>query len=100
MGTFDEALEILKDTGPEYGGGLANHGPMAAEALVALGRPEAVVPWTEVYRKHLSAAPARRKAVEAKDFTAALGDMSRFADWAVFFENELKEAPWSEVVRR
>ena len=34
---MDEVLEILSDTGPEYGdNGLANHGPMAAEALVVM----------------------------------------------------------------
>ena len=38
-GTFDEALECLRGAGSEVAGGVApNHGPMAAEALVALGR--------------------------------------------------------------
>ena len=46
-GEIDEALELLEGTGPEYSGGLANHGPMAAEALIALSRPEAVVPWVK-----------------------------------------------------
>ncbi len=35
---MDEVLDILKDTGPEWNGPLANHGPMAAEAIVTLGR--------------------------------------------------------------
>jgi hypothetical protein len=26
MATIDDALEVLKDTGPEFGGGLSNHG--------------------------------------------------------------------------
>ena len=39
---IDEALTILQGYGPEYGGGLSNHAPMAAEALVALRRPEAL----------------------------------------------------------
>ena len=29
---LDEALEILEPYGPEYRGGLTNHGPMAVEA--------------------------------------------------------------------
>ena len=41
---LDEALERLARKGPEYGGGLSNHGPMAAEALVALGRARACSP--------------------------------------------------------
>ena len=51
--TIDEALELLEETGPEFGGGLANHGPMAAEALFVLGRGEAVVPWVERYKRRL-----------------------------------------------
>jgi hypothetical protein len=47
---LDEALERFRGTGPEYGGGLANHGPMAAEALVAMGRTEAVPQWVEAYQ--------------------------------------------------
>ena len=46
--TIDDVLEILASTGPEYGDrGLANHGPMAAEALFALDRPDAAIPWVE-----------------------------------------------------
>ncbi|MCI0444236.1 hypothetical protein L0152_13625, partial [bacterium] len=50
---MDEALEMLAATGPEYQGGLANHGPMASEALIAMGRPDAVVNWVERYKKSL-----------------------------------------------
>src|SRR5262250_610084 len=50
---MEDALELLAPTGPEYAGRLANHGPMAAEALVELSRPDAVVPWVEKYRKRL-----------------------------------------------
>ncbi len=35
--TFDDILEQLLTFGPSYAGGLSNHGPMAAEALVSLG---------------------------------------------------------------
>jgi hypothetical protein len=36
---LDGTYERLSDTGPEYGGGLSNHGPMAAEALLRLVAP-------------------------------------------------------------
>ena len=42
--TIDEVLDILHRTGPDLVGGNSNHGPMAAEALFALGRPDAVLP--------------------------------------------------------
>ena len=39
--TIDEMLDLLSYAGAELGSGNANHGPMAAEALFALGRDEA-----------------------------------------------------------
>jgi hypothetical protein len=57
-GALDLALERLARTGPEYRGGLANHGPMAAGALVALGRPDVVARWVDAYAVHLD--PPRR----------------------------------------
>jgi hypothetical protein len=47
---LEHALSLLAQSGPSSSGGLSNHGPMAAEALVSLGRPDAVVPWVERYR--------------------------------------------------
>ena len=95
---FDEALELLKGRGPEYGGGLANHGPMAAEALVALGRTDAVVPWVSAYRRRLDVLPAAWKPLTEADWRAALGDPRHAGDWARFFEAQLAEKPWPEVV--
>jgi hypothetical protein len=45
-GTLDEAYRRLHVTGPEFGGWLSNHGPMAAEAMVrgGAGRPGAGLP--------------------------------------------------------
>ena len=45
--TLDEVLDILHRTGPDLVNGNSNHGPMAAEALFALDRPDAVLPWIE-----------------------------------------------------
>ena len=46
---LDEGLSRLAVTGPEFRGGLSNHGPMAAEALVRLGRADAVEHWLDGY---------------------------------------------------
>ena len=48
--TIDEVLDILHRTGPDLVGGNSNHGPMVAEALCALGRPDAVLPWIAGYK--------------------------------------------------
>src|SRR6202041_3907505 len=46
---LDEGLTRLAATGPEFRGGLSNHGPMAAEAMVRLGRADAVEGWLGGY---------------------------------------------------
>jgi hypothetical protein len=92
-GALDLALERFARTGPEYGGGLANHGPMAAEALVALGRPDAVARWVEGYASRLGPPPPARGPIPSAQWDTALGERGRVADWLVFFSRELAEAP-------
>jgi hypothetical protein len=95
---MDEALGMLSRTGPEYRGGLANHGPMAAEALVTLGRLEAVIPWVERYKRNLQDPPTPRDAITANNWREALGQYRRVGDWIAFFDRQLKEKPWSSVL--
>jgi hypothetical protein len=96
--TIDDALELLEDTGPEFAGGLANHGPMAAEALVVLGRTDALMPWVEKYRPRLQDHPSERKAITRGGGREALGDGARIGDWIAFFDRDLAERPWREVL--
>ncbi|MGD8397018.1 MAG: questin oxidase family protein [Candidatus Eiseniibacteriota bacterium] len=98
--TMDEILHVLRDTAPEFSGGLSNHGPMAAEALIALGRADVALAWAEVYRKRLEVRPSPRQRIEAGRWREALGDPTRWADWVVLFGGELAESSWHEVVRR
>ncbi|HEY6099517.1 MAG TPA: questin oxidase family protein [Anaeromyxobacter sp.] len=94
---FEDALEIIAVTGPEYGGGLSNHAPMVADALLALARPQAIRPWVERYRRSLSAPPSGRNPIEG-EWREALGDFSRHGDWVVFFRRAIAERPWREVL--
>jgi|SRR5215831_7064227 len=97
---IDEALGLLARTGPEFGG-LSNHGPMAAEALVALGRPDAVLPWVNRYRKRLQPPPSERNRITAADgWRGALGDFTRVGDLTALFDRELAAAPWRDVLAR
>jgi len=98
--SLDEALEILSAHGPELRNGLTSHAPMAAEALCAMGRPEAVLPWLEAYRKNLSPRPSARERIGREGWRSALARPERFADWSAFFAEELREAPWREVLGR
>jgi len=95
---MDEALDLLSRYGPEYGGGLSNHAPMACEALVALGRPDAVLPWIELYRNRLQEPPGKTDPISTAGWQEALGDVRRVGDWIVFFERELVEGPWKSVL--
>jgi hypothetical protein len=70
----DEAMECLRGTGSEIANGTApNHGPMAAEALVALGHHELVVALAERYRRNLEALPPAKSPVRSDDWSAVLG---------------------------
>jgi hypothetical protein len=97
---LDEALELFAGTGPEYGGGLANHGPMAVEALITLGRPRAALAWAAGYRRRLDDPPSERDLIRRDTFEAALGDQNRLADFIAFFRRELAEASWRASLSR
>lgn len=95
---IDEALERLRGTGTEVaGGGDPNHGPMAAEALVALGRDDVVANWVDRYRQRLDVMPAVTSPITVDTWREALGDIGRIADWAAFFRAQLAEALWRAV---
>jgi hypothetical protein len=94
---MEDALALLAETGPEYHGGLANHGPMAAEALVALEQFDAVVPWVTRYRRSLDAHPSGSRPI-GEDWKEALGSHGRVADWSTFFRRQVEDRPWHDVL--
>jgi hypothetical protein len=74
---MDEALTMLAGLAP-----LTNHGPMAAEALVALGRAESVAAFVESYKKRFSASfPATHQPVTRANWRAALGEGKRMVSY-------------------
>ncbi|MEV0092689.1 questin oxidase family protein [Streptomyces sp. NPDC050738] len=97
-GTLDEALGRLHTSGPERGGWLSNHGPMAVEALVRGGQASHVHRWLDHYRDKLEDMPAPFAPVTAANWHEALGDPRRIADWAAYFEREIAARPWREVL--
>jgi hypothetical protein len=87
-----------RGTGTEVaGGGEPNHGPMAAEALVTLGRDDAVASWVDRYRPRLAVMPAATSPITVDTWREALGDIGRIADWTASFRVQLAEAPWQAV---
>jgi hypothetical protein len=99
-GILDEALERLRGTGPERTGWLANHAPMAAEALVHHGHAGEVHHWIDDYRDRLEDAPRGIDPIEAEAWRDPLGDPVRTGDWITFFEREMRTEPWRAVLAR
>ncbi|MFD6431321.1 questin oxidase family protein [Streptomyces venezuelae] len=97
-GTLDEALERLHGTGPERLGRLTNHAPMAVEALAARGRAGAVHRWLDLYAPKLEEFPASVEPVTEANRPAALGDPRRAADWIAYFDRQVAERPWRDVL--
>jgi hypothetical protein len=96
--SLDDALDAISPYGVELKNGNSNHAPMVAEALCAMGRPEAVMPWIARYRERMSPRSPAADRIRRGEWRAALGRRERFGDWSAFFDEELKEAPWRDVL--
>jgi hypothetical protein len=96
---LDGALTVFAATAPNYSTiGLANHGPMVAEALAHLGRHDAIPGWVAQYRRRLEDAPAPARALTEEEWPAALGKEDRFPEWLALFEREIADRPVAAVV--
>jgi hypothetical protein len=95
---LDEGLSRLAGTGPEFAGGLSNHGPMAAEALLRLGRADEIGPWLDGYVTRLDAAPRPGDRITSASWRDALGDLRRVADWEAWFRACIAETGWRAVL--
>jgi Questin oxidase-like len=96
---LDDALTVFAATAPNYGSlGLANHGPMASEALAHLGRYDAIPGWVAQYRARLDVAPPPARPLTEDEWPAALGRADRFPAWLALFEREIADRPVAAVV--
>ena len=95
---LDETLEAMAPMGPDLTNGFSNHAPMAIEAMCAMHRGDAVMPWFERYRRSLAPRRARVARLTDDNWRTALGDQRRTEDWFEFFRNELEEYPWQSVL--
>jgi hypothetical protein len=97
---LDESLSRLAATGPEFRGGLSNHGPMAAEAMIRLGRPGDVGPWLDSYIRQLEEPPRPTARITERTWREALGVPRRVADWELYLRGQLAEDSWQHVLAR
>ena len=94
----DAALDVLAAYGPDLRNGLTSHAPMVVDALAALGRADAVMPWLERYRAGMLPRPTPREPIPRDAWRTALGHEDRCADWSAFFADELAGASWRDVL--
>ncbi len=95
---LDEAYERLHATGPEWGGNLSNHGPMAAEVLSRRGHAAEVPRWVNAYVRRLDELPGPREAISDANWQRALGDGTRIGDWTGYLVRQVGEQPWQDVL--
>jgi len=94
---LDAAYERFHDTGPEFEGWLSNHGPMASDALIRLGRADAVEGWVHGYATRLEEVPRPRRGI-GDEWRQSLGDVSRLGDWLDHFARETQELDWRDLL--
>jgi hypothetical protein len=98
---LSEAYARLEDTGPEWGESqLTNHGPMAVEVMVRRGYATTVNGWLDRYSARLEQLPPPRSRITDSDWRDALGDGRRLGDWTAYFEQQLSEQPWRDVLQQ
>ena len=97
-GVLDEAYERFHRTGPEFDGGLSNHGPMAVEAMVRRGQGGSVHAWIDWYQGRLDELPRGIHPVTRDNWREALGIPGRAGDWTAFMLRENEQRPWREVL--
>jgi hypothetical protein len=97
---LDGALDGLSGYGPQLANGNFNHAPMVAEALCALGRPDAVMPWIETYRERMVARGPLGEPIPPAEWRGSLGQRDKFAAWSALFAAELRDDAWPEVLGR
>ena len=97
---MDAALHFLSSYGPDLSNGFTNHGPMVAEALSAMGRPDAVMPWLrQNWPLRHTLMPRHAASHAIADWKAALGNNAPF-DWSVFMADDLEKTGWEDFVAR
>ncbi|HWA29459.1 MAG TPA: hypothetical protein VG867_00095, partial [Rhizomicrobium sp.] len=97
---MDEGLRFLSSYGPDLSNGFTNHGPMVTEALSAMGRADAVMPWlTRNWPLRQTLTPNVESTQAIGDWRAALGNDDPAA-WTAFLAQEIWDTRWQDFVAR
>ncbi len=91
---LDRALDGLHRTSPYYGGLLANHGPMVAEALESMGQGHRI----DAFVTHYGAKLQPFVPEPAGEHPPGLGDGPAVARWIAHYQRELGRRGVAEVL--
>lgn len=97
---LDEAYERMARADFELPNGFVYHGPMACEALVAMGQDAQVDGWARWFADSVGVGP---EAIEPDprssfDWRAQLGEYERLPEWLGFYRKLLQDSTWTSVV--
>jgi hypothetical protein len=95
-----DALDRLHGTGPEFDGFLANHGPMAAEALIRIGGSDGVATWIDGYLHRLGPAPGVVRGISDDSWREHLGDVRLAGDWIAYLRRQARDLSWRDLLLR
>ena len=97
---LDEAFDRLAGSDFELPNGFVNHGPMACEALDALGLDDQIGDWSRRFAEMVGAGPRPEapSSFSGSGWIDALGDYQRLPEWIGHFEQSLDGQDWRSVV--
>jgi hypothetical protein len=94
---LDEAYDRMARSAFELPNGFVNHGPMACEALAALGCEDVIDGWARRVAGSAGTTVDARAPVDF-EWEDALGDGRRLPEWIGHFERSIADDGWRTVV--
>lgn len=97
---LDDAFDRMAASDFELPNGFVNHGPMACEALAALGRHDEIDGWSRWFTQMVGDGPRPTPPRGTDSFARgdALGDYRRLPEWIGYFERVIADDGWAAVV--
>jgi hypothetical protein len=97
---LDEAFDRMAATDFELPNGFVNHGPMACEALAALGYDDRIDAWARWFAGAVGEGirPVEPSGLGRFEWNDALGNYARLPEWVGFFGRTIDDDGWASVV--
>jgi hypothetical protein len=99
---LDEAFERMGRLDFELPNGFVNHGPMACEALDALGFDEQIDGWARWFCQMVGEGPeaVAPRSLGGPGWQEGLGDYRRLPEWIGYFDRAIADDGWAPVVEQ